>query len=157
MKIIRITTKERPALDYLQDAWIAPAEQEIPTEDIIKWLRMNIHRADVGLFVVIDEGHVVGCLMATGPSELLPSAHIYTAWLKPGSKVDSKIFFDGPFTDWVRSLGADEITICSSGHTARSWQRKYGFVPHTRLYRKSLTPINLELKESLDKIQECEL
>ena len=141
MKIIRITTKQKPVLKYLEEAWIAPDEQDVLTEDIIKWLRMNIHRADVGLFVIIDEGHIVGCLLALGPSLLLSSVHIYTAWIKKGTKIDSREFFGGEFTEWCRSLGAEDITICSAGHTGRAWQRRFGFVPYTRMYIRRLESV----------------
>jgi len=86
------------------------------TESLQIALIENIHRQDVGLWVVIHEGEVVGCLLAMGPSLLLPSVHIYCAWIKQGLPVKSKDFFDKPFTDWVRSLGCNEITICSCSH-----------------------------------------
>ena len=138
MKMVRITTKQKPVLKYLEDAWEAPDEQDILTEDIMKWLRANIHRADVGLWVALDEGNIVGCLLAFGPSLLLPGVHIYTAWLKKDCGINAKEFFEGDFVDWARSLGADEITMCSCGHAGRAWQRKYGFQRYSTMYRRSL-------------------
>ncbi len=148
MRILRITNKQKPVLQYLQNAWQKPDDQDVLTEDIIKWLRGNLHRPDVGLWAVIDNGKVVGCLLAMGPTLLLPSVHIYTAWIKNNTARDALKFFDGPFTDWVRSLDCNEITMCSCSHTSRSWQKRFGFVPYTRMYRKSLEPVNLELEDA---------
>ena len=97
MRILRITTKEKRILDYLQDSWVKPDEQDVLTKDIIAWLRQNIKRKEVGLWVAIDGGSIVGCLMAIGPSLLFPGVHIYTAWVKKDSGVKTQEFFEGSF------------------------------------------------------------
>ena len=154
MKIFRITTKEKPILEYLEHVWIAPDEQDIPTADIIKWLRSNLYRHDVGLWLGFHESKIVFCVIAMGPSILFPSAHVYCAWAKKGAPVDTKKFFDGDFTQWVRGLGCDEITMTSCGHSARAWDRRYGFKTYTRMYRKSLEPVNLDIREITDAMLE---
>ncbi len=146
MKILRITTKEKPVLHHLQDAWEAPDDQDILTSDIIKWLKKNLHRSDVGLWVAIHEAHIVGCLMAIGPSLLDKSVQIYAAWVKKGAPVKTQDFFEGPLIDWVRSLGCNEISMSSSRHTGRSLERKFGFKGYTRVYHRSLEPIELGLE-----------
>ena len=156
MKILRVTTKEKPVLNYLEDAWIAPDDQDVLTSDIVKWLRKNIHRRDVGLWVIINKGAIVGAMIAMGPSLLLQSVHIYCAWVKPGEPVNAKSFFEHEFITWVRSLGCNEITICSNAHSARAWERAYGFKSYTRMYRRSLEPIDLELDEQFADIEELE-
>ena len=147
MKILRITNKEKPILEFLEHAWETPDEQDIPTTDIIKWLRSNLYRHDVGLWLGFHESKIVFCVIAMGPSILFPSAHVYCAWAKKGAPVDTKEFFDGTFAQWVRGLGCDEITMCSCGRPARVWERKFGFKSWTHMYRKSLEPMNLELAE----------
>jgi len=157
MRILRITTKEKPVLNYLADAWIKPDDQDIPTEDIITWLRKNIHRQDVGLWVIIHEGAIVGAMIAIGPSLLMPSVHIYCAWIKNGAPAKAKDFFEGDFIKWVRSLDCQEITMCSTRtDVARAWERKYGFKGYTRMYRRSLEPINLDLEDTLVKIEDIQ-
>ena len=146
MKILRITNREKPMLDFLQVAWESPDEQDIPTEDIIKWLRQNLHRKDVGLWVAIDEGAVVGCLIATGPTLLFPGVHVYTAWVKKGSGIKTQEFFEGNFIEWVRSMGCNEISICSAAHSGRSLEKRYGFKGYSRVYRRSLEPLELGLE-----------
>lgn len=156
MKMIRITSKEKPALKNLEYVWEAPDDQDVITEDIIKWLRKNIYRHDVGLWVGIHEGQIVCCIIAMGPSILYPAVHIYCAWKKKGAKVDTKEFFDGEFTKWVRGFGCSEITMFSCGHTARAWERKFGFKTYTRMYRRSLDPVQMELSTSIAEAMEAE-
>lgn len=156
MRTIRITTKHKPILSYLKDAWIKPLEQDVPTENIIKWLRLNIHRPDVGLWVTIDNGEIIGCLIAFGPTLLNPSVHIYCGWVKTGCEVDTQSFFEGPFSEWVKGLGCDEITINSAGHSSRSWQRRFGFMPYSRVYRRSLEPTELGLANSMFNLKDIE-
>ncbi len=127
MKILRITAREKPMLEYLHRAWEKPNEQDIPTEDITKWLRQNIKRKDVGLWVAIEGGKIAGCLIAIGPSLLFPGVHVYTAWVKKGSGVKTQEFFEGSFVDWVRSMGCDEISLHSAAHSGRSLEKRYGF------------------------------
>lgn len=158
MRIMRVTTKEKPILNYLRDAWIKPDEQDVCTEDIIAWLRRNIHRRDVGLWIILEQGKIVGCLLAIGPSLLFPSVYIYTAWLKPGLGINAREFFEQPFVEWVRSLGCNEITMCSASHSGRAWERRYRFKGYSRIYRRSLEPLepqDLEVDEILMRIKEA--
>ncbi len=151
MRILRITAREKTALACLQTDWIKPDEQDIPTEDIIAWLRKNIKRKEVGLWVAIDDGKIVGCLIAIGPSLLFPGVHIYTAWAKKDSGIKTQEFFEGSFIEWVRSMGCNEVSICSAAHSGRSLERRYGFKGYSRVYRRSLEPIELGLESAKAK------
>ena len=151
MKLLRITNKEKPVLGYLQEAWVKPDEQDVPTEDIIQWLRQNLQRKEVGLWVAIDNAKIIGCLVAIGPSLLFPGVHIYTAWVKKGSGVKTRDFFEGSFIEWVRSMGCDEIVMCSAAHSGRSLERRYGFKGYSRMYRRSLEPVETGLEPAAIK------
>ena len=138
MSIRRIPRGDRRILPALEEAWIAPESQDVLTEDIIKWLRLNLHREDVGLWVIVEEGDLVGAMIAFGPNLINKSTHVYVAWIKPGAKANAKQFFEGDFEDWVRANGSVDVTMNSSSHSARVWQRKFGFVPYSRVYIKRL-------------------
>ena len=149
MRMVRITTKQKPVLKYLEEVWEAPDDQDIPTADIIKWLRQNLHRSDIGLWVALDKGDIVGAILAFGPDLLQPQVHIYTAWLKKGCKINSREFFEGEFEKWVRQQGAQDITICSASHSGRAWERRFGFKGYSRMYIRRLEPITPPVKQNV--------
>ena len=138
MRVVKIAQGDKRILGPLEKAWVAPDDQDVPTEDIIKWLRLNLHRADIGLWVVVDKGEIVGAMLAFGPDLLQPVVHIYTAWLKKGCKINSREFFGSEFEKWVRQQGVEDITICSASHSGRAWERRFGFKGYSRMYIKRL-------------------
>ncbi len=141
MSIRRIPPGDKRILKPLEEAWQSPDDQDVTAEAIIKWLRLNIHRQDVGLWVVIEKGKIMGAMIAFGPSLINTSAHIYTAWLAKGAKINSRDFFSGDFEDWVRSMGAQDITINSASHSGRAWERRFGFKGYSRVYIKRLEAV----------------
>ena len=138
MPIRRIPPGDKRILKPLEEAWQAPDDQDVLTADIIKWLRLNIHRADVGLWVVVEDGKIVGAMLAFGPSLISPAVHIWTAWLAKGAKIDSREFFSGDFERGVKATGTNDITINSASHTARAWKRRFGFEGYGKVLIKRL-------------------